>query len=101
MAEWLEQLGYGAESCWKVVSSNLPFTILGLENSVNQHIWVPVSNQGKIRQQKERDGLRLSCAVLKIQWFSNPHCPYGYKAMGNLYLLVHYNEIPTNNTVFL
>ena len=31
-----------------------------------------------IRQRKERDGLRLSSAVPKIQWDSNPHCPYGY-----------------------
>ena len=29
-------------------------------------------------QGKERDGLRLSSAVPKIQWDSNPHCPYGY-----------------------
>ena len=33
---------------------------------------------GKDRQRKERDGLRLSSAVPKIQWDSNPHCPYGY-----------------------
>ena len=33
---------------------------------------------GRIRQRKERDGLRLSSAVPKIQWDSNPHCPYGY-----------------------
>ena len=37
--------------------------------------WVPVSNKGRIRQQKERDGLRLSSAVPKIQWDTNPHCP--------------------------
>ena len=29
-------------------------------------------------KRKERDGLRLSSAVPKIQWDSNPHCPYGY-----------------------
>ena len=40
--------------------------------------WVPFSNKGRIRQQKERDGLCLSLAVPKIQWDSNPHCPYGY-----------------------
>ena len=33
---------------------------------------------GRIRQRKERDGLLLSSAVPKIQWDSNPHCPYGY-----------------------
>ena len=31
-----------------------------------------------VMQRKERDGLRLSSAVPKIQWDSNPHCPYGY-----------------------
>ena len=33
---------------------------------------------GRIRQRKERDGLRLSSAVPKIQWDSNPNSPYGY-----------------------
>ena len=33
---------------------------------------------GKDRQRKERDRLCLSSAVPKIQWDSNPHCPYGY-----------------------
>ena len=32
----------------------------------------------KDKAAKERDGLRLSSAVLKIQWDSNPHCSYGY-----------------------
>ena len=35
-------------------------------------------NEGRIRQRKEREGLRLSSAMPKIQWDSNPHCPYGY-----------------------
>ena len=39
--------------------------------------WVPFSNKGRIRQRKDRDGLCLSSAVPKIQWDSNPHCPYG------------------------
>ena len=30
--------------------------------------------------------IRLSSAVPKIQWDSKTHCPYGYYAMGNLYL---------------
>ena len=34
----------------------------------------------------ERDGLRLSSTLPKIQWDSNPHCPYGYSTMGNPYL---------------
>ena len=33
---------------------------------------------GKVRQRKEKDELRLSSAVPKIQWDSNLHCPYGY-----------------------
>ena len=37
--------------------------------------WVPFSNYGRLRQRKERDGLRLSSAVSKIEWDSNPHCP--------------------------
>ena len=40
--------------------------------------WVPFSNQGSMRQPKDRGGLSLSSAVPKIQWVSNPHCPYGY-----------------------
>ena len=48
--------------------------------------WVPFSNQGRIKQRKERDDLRLSSAVPKIQWDCVPYCPYGYYAMGNLYL---------------
>ena len=40
--------------------------------------WVPVLNQGKIRQQKEKDGLCLVYAVRKIQWASNTHCPDGH-----------------------
>ena len=32
----------------------------------------------ELGKRKERDGLRLSSAVPKIQWDSNPHCPYGY-----------------------
>ena len=36
---------------------------------------VPFSNQRRIRQQKERDGLHLSIAMPKIQYDSNPHCP--------------------------
>ena len=46
---------------------------------------VPFSNQDRIRQRNERDGLRLSSAVPKIQWESNPHCPYGCYTIGNLY----------------
>ena len=34
--------------------------------------WVTFSNQGKIRQRKEQNGLRLSFAVPMIQWDTNP-----------------------------
>ena len=59
-----------------------------LKNSLCQPSskWVSFSNQGRIRQQKERDGLHISSAVPKIQWDSNPNCPYGYEAMGKLHL---------------
>ena len=80
MVEWLERLDYGAESRRKVVSSRLDFAMRRLENSLCQPSseWVPFSNQGRLRQQKERDGLRFTSAVAKIQWDSNPNCPYGY-----------------------
>ena len=42
---------------------------------------------GKDKAAKVKDGLCLSSAVPKIQWNSNPHCPYGHKAMRNFYLL--------------
>ena len=60
------------------VSSRLGFAMRRLENSLCQpnSKWVPFSNKGRIRQRMERDGLRLSLAVPKIQWDSNPHCPY-------------------------
>ena len=52
----------------KAMSSSLGFTIQRLENSLSQPSskWVPLSNQGRIRQQKNRDGLHLSFAVPKI-----------------------------------
>ena len=43
-----------------------------MENSPCQSSskWIPYSNKGRIRQRKDRDGLRLSSAVPKIQWDS-------------------------------
>ena len=70
MVEWLDRLDYAAESRRKVVSSRLGFAMRRLENSVNPEV-EPFSNQGRLRQRKERDGLRLSSAVPKIQWVSN------------------------------
>ena len=77
VVEWLERCGYGAESRRKVVSSRLGFAIRLWENFFCQPSskWVTFANQGKIRQQKERDGLRLSFAVPMIQRNSNPTAP--------------------------
>ena len=56
----------------------------GLRHAMNGKLyqpsykWIPFSNQGRIRQQKERDGFCLLSDVLKIQWDCNLHCPYGY-----------------------
>ena len=68
VVEWLERFGYGAEKRRKVVSSRLGFAIRRLESSLCQpnSKWVPSSNQRRIRQQKEKDGLCLSSAVPKI-----------------------------------
>ena len=57
-------LGYGAEKRRKVVSSRLGFAIRRLESSLCQPN--SKSNQRRIRQQKEKDGLCLSSAVPKI-----------------------------------
>ena len=80
MVEWLEQLGYSAESRHKFVSSRLGFAKRQLENSLCQPSskWVSFSNMGMIRQGKDRMGLCLSSSVPKILSDSNPHCPYGY-----------------------
>ena len=74
VVKWLETPIYDAESCSKVVRSRPGFAIppttgkLYLPSSK----WVPFSNQGRTK-----DGLRLSSAVPKIQWVSDPHCPCG------------------------
>ena len=68
VVRWLERLGYGAGKRRKVVSSRLGFAIRRLKSSLCQpnSKWVPSSNQRRIRQQKEKDGLCLSSAVPKI-----------------------------------
>ena len=56
----------------KVVGSTLDWASHGLAYpAVN---WVPFSNQGRIRQQKVRDGLCLSYADIK---YSRPLTPTG------------------------
>ena len=37
--------------------------------------YAATANKGRIRQRKEKDGLRLSSAVPKIQWDSTPTAP--------------------------
>ena len=70
VVEWLERRGYGAESRRKIVSSRLGNFLCQPSSK-----WVTFSNQGKIRQRKERDGLRPSFAVPMIQWDCNPTAP--------------------------
>ena len=65
VVEWFERRGYGAESRRKVVSSRLGNFLC--QPSSKQ---VTFSNQGKIRQRKERDGLCPSFAVLPPQLLS-------------------------------
>ena len=79
VVEWLERPSYGAESRIKVVSSSLGFAMRRLENSLCQPSskWTPFTNQGRIKQQTEKDRLCFSSAVPN----SNPHCPYGYSAI--------------------
>ena len=63
---WLEQFGYGAE-----LLEGLKFKA-GLCHMTTEKLcqpsskWVPFSNQGKVRQQKERNGLCFLFAVPKI-----------------------------------
>ena len=105
MIEWLERIGYGAESSRKVVSSRLGFAIRRLENSLYQHRGKKVyfSNQRRIMQRKEQDGLRLLSVLPKIQWDSNLHCPYGY---GNPFTFTfnsafHLNMIPLVRNAYI
>ena len=72
----IEWLSYGAESRRKVAGSRLGLSIRGLENSVKPAVnGYLFSNWGRMGQRKERDGLRLSFALPKIQWHTNPNCP--------------------------
>ena len=75
MFKWLEQLGYGAESEFE---ARLRHTETGKLSLSTQQKMDTFFELGKDKAGKERDGLRLSSAMPKIQWDSNPHCPYGY-----------------------
>ena len=61
--EWLERLGYGADSCRKIARSKRGFAIRRPETLPTQNKCIPFLNQWNTRQQKERDGLHLSYTV--------------------------------------
>ena len=81
VVERLERRGYSTDSRRKVVSSRLGFAIRLRKNFLGQPSskWVTFSNQGKIRQRKGQDGLRLSFAMPMIQWDSNPTAPTAFR----------------------
>ena len=69
MVEWLKRLDYGAESRRNVVSSRLCFAHATTGKLCQPSSeWVLFSNWERLRQRKQRDGLRLSSTVSKIQW---------------------------------
>ena len=56
---------------------------------------------GKAKAAKGDGWVRLSSAVPNIQWDSNPNCPYGDKAMGNLNFFTQtVYHIPTQMALF-
>ena len=57
MVEWLERLGYGAESRRKVEFEAGLCHATTVKLCQPSSKWVPVSNQRRIRQRKERDAL--------------------------------------------
>ena len=60
------------------------------------HIWPCNKKKAKvnlIRQRKERDGLRLSSAMPKIQWNSNPHCPLRLLGYGKPWPFFNLNNL--------
>ena len=73
----------------KVLSSRLGFAIRRLKSSLCQpnSKWVPSSNQRRIRQQKEKDGLCLSSAVPKI--VPNVHTAIG---LWETFIFTYYAE---------
>ena len=73
MAEWLERHYYGAEDCG---TRTLGWVSQRLENSL--------SNQRRIRQQKERNMLCLSNVLLRILKVGAGCNPYYHYAVGKL-----------------
>ena len=74
MTEWLDTLGYGAES--HTYESGFGSRRMGNSLSTQQPSGT-FSDQGMERQRKDRNGLKLSNAVPKILWATGPHCHYG------------------------
>ena len=64
IVEWLEALVYGAQSPWKVVSSNLGFTFQQLENWFCQLCsrWLPASKLGKDKAATGEEWALSCCA---------------------------------------
>ena len=82
LVKWLERLRYSAKSCRKVVSLRLGFATRRLENTLCQpsNIWIPFSNQGRIRQRRRCMGSALRLLCLKNNGTLNPLplCLLGY-----------------------
>ena len=76
MVEFVEMFGYGAEG--RGFESPIGQSATGKLALFKQRYigTLCFSNQERVRQRKERDGLRLSFAVSKIQWAFNFYCLY-------------------------
>ena len=59
-----ERLDLGAEGAGSNPGSDYDWKMLSVNPAVNGYFF---SNQGRIKRQRERDGLRLEYAVSKIQ----------------------------------
>ena len=82
MVEWLERLIYSAEDGGFASKLGQPASgKLSVSTAVSGCI--NLSNQGRVMQRKERNGLCLF--VPKMQRAFYPHCSYGEQAMGNRY----------------
>ena len=55
---------------------------LSVSPAVNGYLF----KSGKDKAAKGEGFAQPFISLPKIQWDSNPHCPNGYQAMGNLYL---------------
>ena len=75
LVEWLERLCMVQEVAVKrKFETGLHHATVGKLCQPSSE-WVPFFELGKDKAAK----LRLSSAAPKIQWDSNPHCPYGFR----------------------